>query len=304
MASLAQASIRALFGTIEHLAPRLAGQWAFALFCRTPNPEKTSPKEKKAIEAAAPFMAQARRHFLASRAGQTVVAHEFPAEGELHRTRAALVIHGWRSRADHMRGVVAVLRDLGFTVVAVDLPGHGQSSGRRLNMADAVAAIQAAERQFGPFEVIAGHSFGGAVAVNAVSGSIAGIEPISANRLVLISAPSSIPGVLSMFSDAIGLGPKSRKALADQIERVAGRPLEAFISARQLAETGIPALVIHAPDDKEVPVREARAYGAAGENVRLFLADGLGHRRILADKQILSRVASFALGDQRLALVG
>ena len=92
--------------------------------------------------------------------------------------------------------------------------------------------------------------------------------------------------------------------MADQIERVAGRPLEAFIGARQLAETGIPALVIHAPDDKEVPVREARAYGAAGENVRLFLADGLGHRRILADKQILSRVASFALGDQRLALVG
>ena len=304
MASFVLASIRVLFGTIEHFAPHLAGRWAFALFCRTPNPEKMSTREREVIAAAAPFMAGAKRHFLASHAGRTVVAHEFKPLADHDRDQTALVIHGWQSRAEHMRGIVATLRDLGFRVVAIDLPGHGQSSGRSLTMVDAVAAVHAAEQRFGPFELIAGHSFGGAVAVNAVAGSIAGIAPVHAGRLALVSAPSSIPAVLSGFGDMIGLGPKTRKALDEQIEKIAGRPMASFVGAHQLAGTDIPALVIHAPDDKEVPVREARAYEAAGDNVRLFLADGLGHRRILADRQVLSRIASFALGEQRLALVG
>jgi pimeloyl-ACP methyl ester carboxylesterase len=63
-------------------------------------------------------------------------------------------------------------------------------------------------------------------------------------------------------------------------------------------------LIIHAPDDKEVPVREARAYAACAPNARLFLADGLGHRRILADREVRARIASFAPGERRLALVG
>lgn len=304
MESLTLSFVRFLFGTIEHFAPSVAGRVAFYLFCRTPNPEKVSAKERAAIKAAEPFMAQAKRHFLASHEGQTIVAHEFAPASRGMRTPIALVVHGWRSRADHMRNVIGSLQANGFRVVAVDLPGHGQSSGRRLHMRDAVAALHAVARKFGPFEVIVGHSFGGAVAINAVCGSISGIEPVRAERLALISAPSSIPGIFRRFGDMLGLGTRSYRALCERIERIAGRPLDAFVGANQLAEAGLPALVVHAPDDKEVPVREARAYAASGANVKLYLAEGLGHRRILADRDVLAQTVNFALGERRLALVG
>ncbi|MEC9343957.1 MAG: alpha/beta fold hydrolase, partial [Pseudomonadota bacterium] len=115
-----------------------------------------SARERAAIFAAAPAMAEAERHFLASRDERTVLAYRFPPTGRRENERRALVIHGWRSRSDHMVGVISALRGSGFTVIAIDLPGHGQSTGRRLSMADAAGAVSAAERQFGRFEVIAG----------------------------------------------------------------------------------------------------------------------------------------------------
>ncbi|TWH01267.1 hypothetical protein L598_000100002480 [Mesorhizobium sp. J18] len=175
---------------------------------------------------------------------------------------------------------------------SVPLPGHGQSPGRR-----PVAAAHETAKWFGPFDVIVGHSFGGAVAVNAVAGSVDGIPPIDVGRLVLIAAPSSMPAIFEDFGRFLGLGPKTQTAVADQVQRIAGHPLEDYVGAAQLAGLDVPALVIHAPDDKEVPPRDAEAFAEAGPHVRLFWAPGRGHRRIIADPEILAQVKAFAAGD-------
>ena len=138
MASVGFLLIRSAFTLVEQIAPRLTGRAAFELFCRTPNPERVSPREARVLERAAPFMADARRHWLTTRSG-CVVAHDF--RGPAGRDApTVLVIHGWRSRTEHMRLVIEALRGEGFRVIALDLPGHGASPGRRLNMAIAVAA--------------------------------------------------------------------------------------------------------------------------------------------------------------------
>src|SRR5690606_37699064 len=122
----------------------------------------------------------------------------------------------------------------GFRVIALDLPGHGASPGRRLNLALAVAAVRAAADWFGPFAAIVGHSFGGAVAVNAVAGSVEGIDAVQADRLVLVASPSSMPAIFDDFGQFLGLGAHTQLALADEVRRVAGRPLETYVAADQL----------------------------------------------------------------------
>ena len=71
--------------------------------------------------------------------------------------------------------------------------------GRTLNMANAVEAVDAAWREFGPFDTVIGHSFGGAVVLNSAGGTISGLAARVPRRLVLVSAPNDIPNVLVQF---------------------------------------------------------------------------------------------------------
>lgn len=293
MTGLGSRIIRPVFALADHIAPEAAGRLAFELFCRTPRRSEMTAREGEAVSEARSFMATARLHGLRLRCGK-VAAHVFRPDTPYPAGRTVLVLHGWRSRTEHMRVVIEALLAEGFRVVALDLPGHGGSSGRRLNMALAVEAAELAAQWFGPFAAIVGHSFGGAVAVNAFVGSVAGVPRVAADRLALISAPSSMPAIFDGFSGFLNLGPRAQTALAEQVRRVAGNPLSAYVGAEQLAAETVPTLVVHAPDDKEVPFAEARAFEKAGSHVELLRASGLGHRRILADREIARAVARFA----------
>ncbi len=295
MATIGYLVLRSAFALAEQIAPEMTGRAAFEVFCRTPDPSRISPREASALREAVPFMAEARHHWIQTGNG-CVVAHEFRARS-LGRTPTVLVLHGWRSRTQHMRTIVEDLRREGFRVICLDMPGHGMSPGRKLNLALAVAAVRATADWFGPFHAIVGHSFGGAVAVSAVAGSIRGVAPVETDRLVLVSAPSSMPAIFQDFARFLGLGAKTQVALARQVERVAGQPLETYVAAEQLRVLGIPTLAIHAPDDKEVPFEEAQRFEAAGPHVTLMRAPGRGHRRILADSEVAEAIARFALGE-------
>ncbi|RUU48177.1 alpha/beta fold hydrolase [Mesorhizobium sp. M6A.T.Ca.TU.002.02.2.1] len=302
MASFGLKVIRGVFAAAEHVAPRLTGRAAFELFCRTPNAKILSDGERRAVDRAAGFMAEARHHRLKTKNG-CVMVHEFRPEPGRRAAGTVLVIHGWRSRTEYMRTLIEGYRDAGYKVVSLDLPGHGQSQGRRLTLVSAVEAARLTGEWFGPFVAIVGHSFGGAVAANAVVGSVKNIAPLAAERLVLIAAPSSLPAIFNDFSRMLSVGPRSQAAMADRVERIAGRPLHEFVGDRQLARTPVPTLVIHAPDDREVSADHARLYAGAGDHVRLYWADGLGHRRILADKGVVERAIGFVAEHREPSLL-
>ncbi|QPC93045.1 alpha/beta hydrolase [Mesorhizobium sp. INR15] len=302
MASFGLKVIRGVFGAAEHVAPRLTGRAAFELFCRTPNVKALSDGERRAVDRAADFMAEARHHRLKTKTG-CVMVHEFRPEPGRTAAGTILVIHGWRSRTEYMRALIEGYRTAGYRVVSLDLPGHGHSLGRRLTMVNAVDAASHAGEWFGPFAAVVGHSFGGAVAANALVGSVKDIPPLAAERLVLIAAPSSLPAIFADFSRMLNVGPRSQVAMADRVERLAGRPLKEFVGDRQLARTLVPTLVIHAPDDREVSAEHARNYAAAGDHVRLYWADGLGHRRILADKSVVGHAVGFVADHREPALL-
>lgn len=284
--------LKNLFGTFEYVAPSLGGRLAFWLFCRTPDPMQQTEKERRLLAQSQDFMRQARRHHLTTTHGE-ITAYEFTNWGARRDGPAVLVLHGWRSRTEHMRAVVEALLRRGFRVVSMDLPGHGTSGGRVLNIPKAVAAVNSAAQWLGPFDSMVGHSFGGAVALNAIAGSVAGFAAVPVRRLVTIASPNALPELFSQFGAFLGLGPRTQQAFEDRVEVIAGTPLRAFVAAEQLRQVHIPTLVIHAPEDKEVPSSDAIAMGEAGDHVTVVWAPGLGHRRILADTGIASRVAEF-----------
>ncbi len=297
MAISKQKVIATVLGQGGVVFPRLAGRLAFELFCRTVDPSKPGKGERAAIERAKPIMAEARHHHLKISTG-CVVAHQFRASNALSYKGRLLVVHGWRSRTDFMAVMIAGLTAQGWDVVGLDLPGHGLSTGRTLNVKRGVEAVHAASTWLGPFDVAIGHSFGGVVVVNAAVGGIAGFAPVPFGQLAIIASPNSMPEMFKGVGSYFGLGKRSQQAMEARILKVAGRPVSDFVLSEQLKKFGGEVLIVHAPDDREVAYTGALEMAKAGDHVRHVSFDGLGHRRIISDSGVIATLVDFAERSQ------
>lgn len=292
MASLAIKVTRAALRVTSLYSTELAGRTAFALFARSPSKKPQSKKEADAIARARPRLETARRVDLLYGEG-VIAAHEFAPLGGGSGRGTVLVVHGYRSRTEHMIPIVDMLTSEGFRTVAIDLPGHGASEGRRMHLANSVEAIDAAWRQFGPFDGVVGHSFGGAAVIAAAAGLIPAFPTRRPARLVTIASPTRLKELFEYFGGVMRLSPKVQAALEREVLYLTGRPLDDYDAAANLATIDTPTLVLHAPDDKEVDFGNAQRLALAGDHVRLAPVASYGHRRILAAPEALGEIAAF-----------
>lgn len=292
MASFAIEVTRLALRCVSAISPETAGKLAFRLFSVTPSRKPKSDKEKAALEAAKPVIGRGRPVTL-SFAGGWVMARHFEARCDRDPVRRVLLVHGWGSRSDYLAAMIDGLTAEGSEVVALDWPGHGASPGRTLTMPAAVRAIDAAWRHFGGFDVAVGHSFGGASLACAAGGLVCDVPSHIAKKMVLIGAPSEMTWLFKGFGKFLRLSSKAQAALEGMVVQLSGRRLEEFDAARILGVLAVPVLVIHAEDDKEVSADHARRYAAAGRNVELHWANGLGHRRIVSAAPVIERINAF-----------
>lgn len=287
---------RLAFAQLEKLSPGVAGRIAFELFCRTPSRKPKGTKARQVFMLGRNRLRQATLVRLALSRGMAA-AHHLPAEGEAERSRI-LVVHGWGSRAEYLSDLAWGLRETGADVVVLDLPGHGASSGRRLDLKIAAEAIVAAERHFGRFDGVVGHSFGGAAVMMAAGGVFSDLQTLKATRIALIGSPSSMGEVFNGFASMVGLGRSSVGAMRSRAVEIAGARVEDLDGVSVARRIDRPLLVVHAEDDKEVNVGHAQRYIGVSPHVRHLWANGHGHRRIVSAPEVIAAVASFLTGAE------
>lgn len=292
MASLMEKVTRQALRLVAARSPEKAGELAFWLFCRTQSVKPQSEKERKAIAEAASRMALAETVKLAIPGGM-VATHVFRPDPASADGGRVLLVHGYRSRSDHMVAMAEALAASGKVAVCLDLPGHGASTGRVLHLGKAVEAIDAAWRQHGPFDAFVGHSFGGPSVMAAAAGAILSVPRRQPKRIVTIAAPSNMMDVFRWAGQLMGLGPAAQAAFERQVLWISGRPLSEFRVDKMLVDMTIPMLAIHAEDDKEVAFANAEAMARLGPHVELMRANGFGHRRIVSAQPVLDAVAEF-----------
>ena len=296
MASLVEKVTRAALRLVAAQSPEKAGELAFWLFTRTRSTKPQSDKERKALALAEARMAQSETVRLVI-PGSVVATHVFRPQTPAPGGQKVLVVHGYRSRSDHMIALADALVAAGHTVVCLDLPGHGASTGKTLHLGKAVEAIDAAWRQHGPFDAFVGHSFGGPSVMAAAAGSILHVPQRRPDRIVTIAAPSNMADVFRWAGKLMGLGAAAQSAFERQVLRFAGRPLSEFRVDRMMHDVPVRTLAIHAEDDKEVAFSNAEAIAGIGPHVRLMKASGFGHRRIVAAEPVIQAVVAF-LGEE------
>jgi pimeloyl-ACP methyl ester carboxylesterase len=79
------------------------------------------------------------------------------------------------------------------------------------------------------------------------------------------------------------------------IERRVGIRMSELVVPRLAAGLSTPALVVHDRADAEVPWNDGAAIATAWPGARLVATEGLGHRRILRDRHVVSGAASFVI---------
>jgi len=198
-----------------------------------------------------------------------------------------LLVHGWESRATQMYGLVKGLVKQGYSVFAVDMPGHGHSSGETSNAYLFSQTVKLAQQELGHFHAIIGHSMGAGAAAIAVG------KGVTTDKLVLISGPSSIENVLRRFSGFVGLNKNTTDKFIEFIGQYVGVPATELDAAKLLQACDIPALLIHDEHDIEVPVSESRRLVPVFNQSELFVTKGLGHRKILKSDEVFAKISDF-----------
>lgn len=207
--------------------------------------------------------------------------------GKSERNKKALLVHGWSGRGTQLSKIANELLDAGYQTVSFDAPAHGKSPGSSTIMTDFIASIMEIDKKFGPFEIAIGHSLGGMSVMNALK------EGLNVEKAIVIGSGDIVQDVTDDFIAKLGLKPIVSKLLCERFENKYGGKMDDYSAYKAAAMTTIPTLVIHDKDDPEVPVKAGINIHKHLKNGELMLTEQLGHRKILADPQVIQKIITF-----------
>jgi pimeloyl-ACP methyl ester carboxylesterase len=200
---------------------------------------------------------------------------------------AVLLVHGWGSRGARLGSFVEPLVAAGYSVVAFDAPGHGDSSGRLSSLPQFVEAVLAVSRAQPPVHGVIAHSMGGAAAALAIG------RGLEVERAVFL-APAANPGAYSRwFAELLGIPAGIRERMERRFERQFGFRWEEFNVARAVASFATPLLIFHDREDREVPWSDGESIARAWPDAKLVTTEGLGHTKIVHDPEVVARTVAF-----------
>ncbi len=198
-----------------------------------------------------------------------------------------LLVHGWEGRGSQLGALVEPLVAAGLSVVTFDAPGHGDSPGSRLYLTDHADAIIDVAAAVGPVHAIIAHSFGAAATL--LAHARGGVDAI---RNVMLAPNVLIEDSVKRFARLVAIDDPERDSLAHNLAVHTGLDIQALRIDRLVGARDSAMLVIHDLEDREVPVIHGERLAALWPNARFVETDGLGHRRILRDPEVIAQIVA------------
>ena len=261
----------------SRLSPRLAGRLVARLWFtpwRLPLGERALAKQDWWLEPTRPIQIAAGGLLLKGYEG---------GEGP-----TVLLVHGWGDSSRSMGAFVRPLIDRGFKVVAVDGPGHGDTSGGQSDALQLAAAVRAAIADRGPVYAVVAHSMGAHAAMQALH------DGPEVERAVFISPAVFLESAVGPFVQMFGLSDAVVAPLKAEIDRRFGKSIWSAMAATRLVQgVDVPVLVLHDPDDPQVPFEDAEQLVDSWDRAQLVPIEGIGHTKILRDADVIERAVSF-----------
>jgi pimeloyl-ACP methyl ester carboxylesterase len=266
------APLRWIFRKLGTVAPKTTGRIALRLF-RSPHAHSTPARELQWLESADRFEFEV--------GGETLVGWSWGSGPTV------LLVHGWEGRGSQMGAFAQPLVEAGHRVVTFDGPAHGRSTGKLSSLPQFAAAIRQLADQIGPLHGIVAHSFGSPATALAMQ------QGMRADRLAFIAPPADLDEYIDYFCALLGFSKEVRSHMIDHLEQSFDLRWDDVRMAPLQPQAQTELLVIHDRDDQDSAFANGQRVAAAWPASRLHPTSGLGHRRILRNRAVVSRVVDF-----------
>jgi esterase/lipase len=265
-------TIQIAFGFTEAVYPKYAYKWAVKLFLspiRLPYTEKGN----RFLNQVESFKFRAGEH--------EVVGYRRGSGPEV------ICVHGWAGKASQFAAISEAIVNAGFTFISFDAWGHGQSEGKQSSLLDFAAAVQSLLKMFPNTKAIIGHSLGAATIPVVAS------EGIAIPKFVCLGAPSIGEDILETFRQTINGSPKIKDAIRVASIEQYGRAFDSFSMSETFHTVKSQVLAIHGEEDIDVGIFHLDRLIEIKPEMEVMRVPKLGHRRILKDANVITRVVAF-----------
>jgi len=266
-------SIGFYINVLSFVAPKKAVQKAYAVFS-TPRKGKIQidaiPEVLKSAEAVAFNFEDKTIQTYIWKGNETVL----------------FLIHGWESNSARWKKALPYILKSGYTVVAIDAPAHGLSSGKDFNAHKYTEFIHHVAKMYNP-NILIGHSIGGKACLH--------YQTIHRNnnveKIVVLGAPSDFKSIFENYVSLLGLNTKVNGELVNyylENFNLSNKEIEGPLFSN---ESNLKGLIAHDIEDSVVSFAEAKKNSNAWQEALFIETKGLGHS--MNDEVLFEKISVF-----------
>jgi len=197
-----------------------------------------------------------------------------------------LLIHGWESNASRWEKFLPYLKESGHTIVAVDAPAHGLSSGDEFDIPQYARYIDIIIQKYQPKYII-GHSMGGIASVYYQYY----YTDHNLQKMVLLGAPSDFRILIDNYGKLLSLKPSMRRLLVAIMRRKFAIEIKDFSGTYFLKDTTLNGLIVHDTNDSVVAFSESKKLSSTWKHATFLETSGLGHS--MHDDELYRKIIAF-----------
>lgn len=266
-----------IFKCLEFLSPK-AASYLIDYQMRSPRKLKRRAKEEK-------YLSQAQKRVFPYKNFQI---QEF-RWGNVNAP-VVLCIHGWEGNAGNFGSFSSVFTTMGYQMIALDGPAHGESSRGKIHMFEYIDFVTQQVERIQP-EIIVSHSFGSVCTVF----SMLRLKNLNLKKWIAVTTPNAFRDYLNHMLKPFHVKNTTKKALIQRIEKRVEFPFEELDMAHthKYVEQFPKTAIFHSKADTIIPFWQAENAANAIPGVYFYTLEKVGHYKILWNKELLSQVVTW-----------
>jgi predicted alpha/beta hydrolase family esterase len=266
-------SIGLYINLLSFVAPKKAVQKAYAVF-------STPRKGKIQIDAIPEILKSAE-----------AVAFDF--DGKIIQTyiwkgneTVLFLIHGWESNSARWKKALPYIIKSGYTIVAIDAPAHGLSSGRDFNAHKYSQYIHHVAKMYPP-KILIGHSIGGKACLHYQTIH----NNLNVEKIVVLGAPSDFKVIFENYVSLLGLNSKVNNELINFYKENFNLSNQEIGGPLFSDNKNLKGLIAHDLEDTVVSFAEAKKNANAWKEAVFIETKGFGHS--MNDEELFEKIREF-----------
>jgi pimeloyl-ACP methyl ester carboxylesterase len=197
-----------------------------------------------------------------------------------------LLVHGWESNASRWENILPYLKRSGSTIIAIDGPAHGLSSGKEFTIPQYASFIDIIVKQHNP-KYLVGHSLGAKTCLYYQSQ----YQNKSIEKMVILGSPSDFKIILNNYINMLSLNYKIAQNLEAFYLSHYKLNLDLFSGKRFASTIETRGFIAHDTDDSVVLFEEGKKIASTWKNAEFITTSGLGHS--MHDDDLYKKIARF-----------